>query len=106
MTQQTQVISYDIRARIFWTLASASILLLGVYFFSLYATIINTVARQELESRVGQLSLNQGRLEFEYITMKNEVNMEMASQYGLKDDMEPIYVSRNTANTLTMNTRR
>lgn len=105
MTQQTQVISYDARTRIFWTLTVTSVLFLAIYVFSVYATIANTVARQELESRVTQLNLEQGRLEFEYIEKRNNINIEMAYQYGLKDDMSPVYVSRTTANTLTMNTR-
>jgi hypothetical protein len=51
------------------------------------------------------LNIEQGRLEFEYIAKKNDINIELAYQYGLKDDKAPIYVSRTTANTLTMNTR-
>jgi hypothetical protein len=105
MTQETKTISYDVRAQIFWTLTMASFLFLGIYVYSVYATITNTVARQELESRVAQLNIEQGRLEFEYIAKKNDINIELAYQYGLKDDKAPIYVSRTTANTLTMNTR-
>lgn len=105
MTSQSKTISYDTRVHIFWALVTSCFLLLSIYIYALYATIGNTVARQELESHVASLNSEQSRLEFEYITKKSSLDIDLAYQYGLKDARTPLYVSRATNSTLTLNTR-
>lgn len=106
MTHQAKTISYDIRVRIFWTLVGLSVLAFGVYIYSINMTIRNTALRQELQAQVAQESAELSELEFAYITKRNEIGIELASTFGLKEVRNPAYASRARNSAFTFNTVR
>jgi hypothetical protein len=106
MTSKAAIISYDARARLFWSLLFISLAALGLYIFSVNAAIRNTANRQALETEVSQLNSELGTLEFRHIELKNSVSIDMAYEYGFKEVKSAIYVSRTPASALTLNTTR
>jgi hypothetical protein len=98
-------ISYDTRVKMFWTIVAISILSLGVYIYGVSATIRNTVARQDLEAQVANLSAEQSSLEFAYIEEKNQVDIDLAYARGFSDIKAPVYISRTNTNSLSYNSR-
>ena len=98
-------ISYDNRARLFWILIAFSMISFFVYIYAIKATAQNTVARQNLERQVTEVSTKLDSLEFTYIKLKNNVTAELASQYGFREVKNPLYVSRTSArSSLSFNT--
>lgn len=100
---KTKTISYDARVRLFWTLVFASVTLLGLYVYGINATVRNTVARQDLEAEALNIGTHLGEMEFAYINLKNDVSLDMAYARGFKDVTAPVYISRSTSKSLSMN---
>lgn len=102
----SSALSYDNRQRFFWTLASACLLSLGLYIYAVNATAHNVAMRAALETEASSLNANLATLEFRYISLKNEVTLETARQYGFTEVKEPTYVSREaSASSLSFNTQ-
>ena len=75
----------------------------SLYFYALSATVRNTVARQGLELATADLSNKESTLEYAYINLKNNINLEVAYAEGYQDISAPIYISRAKTTSLTMN---
>jgi hypothetical protein len=103
---KTKAISYETRAKTFWSLMAIILVCLVVYMYSVNATIHNTVARVDLEQQTTTLSAHIGEMEFSYIGLKNNVSLEMAYARGFQNVVSPIYISRSSGRALSMNTKR
>lgn len=106
MTYKTGTISYDNRTRIFWILISALALLVCVQIVAIGATTKSVAERQTLEKQVLDLTARAGELEFNYITLRNKVDMNLAYERGYRETKDPVYVSRtaqDSLGTLTLN---
>lgn len=103
MQHITKTISYDTRAKAFWTLIFISLASIVVYILAINATVRNTVARQRLESEVANISTQLGELEFSYIGLKNKVSLEVAYARGFQNVSSPQYISRGESRSLSMN---
>jgi hypothetical protein len=101
---RTQVLSYEGRVRVFWALCFVSLGSLILYIYAINATAHNIALRQELEKEVAQISVNLSSIEFDSIEMKNAITIETAHQYGFAEVKEPLYVTRDSADSLTLNT--
>lgn len=101
---QTKVLSYDTRVRLFWTLAIIFVCSLMLYVYGVNATVRNTVTRQNLETKVGALTTSISEKEFSYISLKNNVNIELAYSRGYQDVNSPVYITRGTSRSLSFNT--
>lgn len=86
----------------FWTLSFVMMLSLGVYVYSVLATVHHTVLRERLALQGESLTERVSELEFRKIALKNSVNLEKALGYGFVEVRNPIYISR-TESTLTLN---
>lgn len=102
MSYKIKAISYEQRANFFWFMVCASILSLFIYFYSVSAMARNTAIRQNLEAQLADTGGRIGGLEFSYIELKNSITSELAHQYGFREIRNPLYVSRNAANSLTL----
>ena len=67
------------------------------------ATIGNTVTRSSLESTTNALAAKVGDMEFNYISLENNVSLQLAYDKGFKNINEPIYISRASSQSLSMN---
>lgn len=103
MNSQAKVLSYDNRVRLFWTLVVLFVISLGLYVYGVNATVRNTVVRQELEVHVSNLSLAISEMEFSYISLKNNVNIDIAYARGYQDVSKPIYITRGSSRSLSYN---
>ena len=106
MINSTKTITYDNRARLFWIMAIISVLSLFVYVYGINATARSIVIRQDLEKQVNTVSTDLDSLEFTYIKLKNDITMDLAYHYGLKEVKNPLYISRTNRASLSFNTLR
>jgi len=100
MTYQARIISYDNRARIFWFLISALVLLVCIQIVAVGATTKSVAERQTLEKQVQNLTAKAGELEFNYITLRNQVDISLAYEKGYKETKDPTYASRVSQDSL------
>ncbi len=101
---RTKAISYDLRAKIFWTLAMLAIILSGTYIYAVSATIKNVAGRQEFERSLGSLTTRQSELEFAYIEAREGIVPSTARDEGFKSVGKVVYVSRSGPGALSLNT--
>ena len=106
MMYNTGTISYDYRTRIFWFLISVIVLLVFVQILAVGTTTKNIALRQTLEEQRSSAAAESAELEFKLLALKNNINMELASTWGLREEKNPVYVARTSSDslgTLTLN---
>jgi len=81
---------------IFWTLSVVFIFSMAFYMYCIHATIQNVVLRDNLEEKATLLSVEIGKKEFQYITMKNNINLSLAYSLGFSPVGEKTFVSKKT----------
>ena len=81
---------------IFWTLLGTLFICAGFYIYFINATIHNAVAVQNLESEASSLTVGLGAREFEYITKRSAVTVELAYSLGFKDTEVKSYISKKS----------
>ncbi|MBI1974381.1 MAG: hypothetical protein HYS51_00775 [Candidatus Zambryskibacteria bacterium] len=101
---RAMVISYDYRARIFWVLMTVVLASLGVYMYAINATARHIALRQNMERQTAVISTSLDSLEFSYITLRNNVTIDTAYAEGFKEEKSPLFVTRNKAPSLSLNT--
>ncbi len=74
-----------------------------MYVWAVRATISNTILRAHLESTTTNLAVEVGELEFKYISLGNDVSLQVAYERGFQNVTEPLYISRSAARSLSMN---
>ena len=91
-----KVLQLNREKTIFWTLMGVLLLSLGFYMYSIRVTVSNVVARQSLETEISVLTLSIGSQEFQYITKRNAVTLQLAHSLGFKDAITKTYISQKT----------
>ncbi len=74
-----------------------------MYVWAVRATISNTILRANLELTTINLAIEVGELEFKYISLGNDVSLQVAYERGFKNVTEPLYISRSATRSLSMN---
>jgi len=106
MTYKKGTISYDSRARIFWTLMGILICFSLVQIYAISATTKNVAERQALEKQALDITISTGSLEFTYIELRNQIDLALAHEKGYKESKNPTYISRvntDSLGTFTLN---
>ncbi|MEA2112742.1 MAG: hypothetical protein U9P50_02090 [Patescibacteria group bacterium] len=67
---------------IFWALTGVLVLLVGLYFCFITQTIINTASYQSIERKITALDSEISGLESQYISLKREVDYDLAKELG------------------------
>lgn len=88
-----KVLQLNREKTIFWALSSILVLSLGFYMYFINTTIHNVVARQNLENEASTLTLSISNKEFEYITKRNEINLQLAYSIGFKDAKAKAFIN-------------
>ena len=96
-----RVLELNKEKTIFWTLLSVLFLCAGFYMYFINSTIHNIVARQNLESESSKLTLAIGGEEFQYITLRNSITLDMAHSLGFKDIGATTFVSRKSISVVS-----
>lgn len=102
--RSVRALSHESRQHFFWFLAGISLFSLILYIYAIEATARNVALRANLETRVAEANGQLSSLEFAYIELKNNVSIELAYLYGFEEVKSPLYISRDRANSLTLNT--
>lgn len=92
-----RVLKLNNEKTIFWSILGAILLCFGFYMYFINATIHNVVARQNLETEASSLTLAIGNQEFQYITSRNNVTLQLAYSLGFKDVSAKTFISKNTS---------
>ncbi|AKM84178.1 TPA: hypothetical protein DCZ46_04115 [Candidatus Campbellbacteria bacterium] len=79
---------------IFWSLVVPTVILSIFYAYFVKQTIINIVERENFEDEIVVLNSEIGKLEFDYIALKNEVNIDYAHSIGFVNVREMKFASR------------
>lgn len=81
------------------------ILLAFLYVYFLSKSVLNVVIREEIEAEIASHSSAIGELEFEYLTLKNAVDIAQAEALGLVPLASKQYVARHSLQdrALTLN---
>lgn len=79
---------------IFWSLLAVLFLCLGFYMYFINVTVHNVVLRQDLEAEASQLTLAIGNQEFEYITKRNNVTLQLAYSLGFEDSSAKTFITK------------
>lgn len=98
--------SLENREKAFWTLVFISLASLAIYIYAINAAAHHIAVRQNLEREVAEQNAALSSLEFAVIELKNNVTIETAREFGFSEVKKPLYVSRDTESSLTLNTAR
>ncbi|MBI4155837.1 MAG: hypothetical protein HY507_01225 [Candidatus Zambryskibacteria bacterium] len=90
---------------IFWTLIATVFLCVGFYIYFINTTIHNTVLRQNLENEISRLTLSTGSEEFQYIAMRNKINLPLAYSLGFRDVAVKTFISKKSLSQVSYLTR-
>lgn len=66
------------------------------YMYGISKTVHTVALRQELETELSARTASVSELEFEYLALKNTVDLDMAESLGFKTTETAHYVSRRT----------
>ena len=83
---------------LFWILMSGLVLFSGAYLYFLTQTVINTAFYQSIEKKIAVLNSEVGELESEYISLKKEINFELAEKLGFAETTTIKFVDKNITN--------
>ena len=101
---KTLALSLETRERIFMILLSFSLLSIGTYIYAVNATAHHVAERASLEGQSAELTTELATLEFQYIDLRGQVTLDTAKGLGFAEVKNPVYVSKNGANSLSFNT--
>src|SRR3989344_5923094 len=85
-------VGYEKRELAFWALATISIVSILAYMYAINATARNIANRQNLEIQITEISRDLDKLEFDYITLRNNVTIELAYEKGFTEEKSPLFV--------------
>ena len=96
-----------IEKRIFWTLFSTFILLLVSYGVFVNNAIMNAVGEQRLDKDIVTLNSDVNTMEFQYLSMKNNITLDLAISKGFVSISETKFAIasavKNTLSSLSIN---
>ena len=96
---RTNTTPYHTKQRFFLGALSSFLILSGLYMYFVSASVVQVVARKEIEREIVQIDSHIGDLEASYISAKKAITNETISQYGFAPaTAEKIYVQRTPSN--------
>ncbi|HZS42934.1 MAG TPA: hypothetical protein VFA52_01815 [Candidatus Paceibacterota bacterium] len=89
---------------VFWGVILALILFVGIYGYLVNKTVWNVVARQRAEKNITLLNTQLGSLESNYMSLKNNINLNLAHSLGFSQTTDTKYINRPALGRLSSNT--
>lgn len=87
---------------IFWAQIALIVSLIITYMYMVNKTVWNVMARQQVESSLVSLNSKLSDLEFEYITAKSNVTLEMARSLGYQSPQATYFVTRDQSTSVAL----
>ena len=85
----------------FWALLGILILSVGFYLFCINNTVRNVVSRENLESEANKITLDISDKEFQYISMRNSVTIDLAYTLGFKDVSQKTFIKKGSGSVVS-----
>ena len=90
-------------ARLFWSLLPTFIVLVGVYGYMVNTTVWNAFNKDQAESQIVALNSKLGDLEFQYMSLSNNISIEKAYELGFQNaSSSTLFASRDVAKNVAM----
>lgn len=105
MSIKSKAIAVSEERATYWLLVVAIVSSFVIYSILVNKTIHNVVGRQELDIEMSALTSRLSELEFEYISMQNELTIDKAYALGFKEVSAPKFVSRKSFSQVTLNNK-
>ncbi|MEI6553064.1 MAG: hypothetical protein WCO09_00690 [bacterium] len=74
-----------ISATLFWSLLSTLVVLVGVYGYMVNQTVWNAFNKDQAEEQIVALNSKLGDLEFQYMSLSNNISIEKAYELGFQN---------------------
>ena len=97
-----RVLQLNKEKTIFWTLLGVLFVSLSFYMYFINATIHNVVLRQDLETESSAITLAIGNKEFQYISNRNAVTLELAYNLGFKEVSTKSFISKSPSTKVAL----
>jgi len=93
-----------ISATLFWSLLSMLVLLMGAYGYMVNQTVWNAFNKDQAEEQIIVLNSKLGDLEFQYMSLSNDISLEKAYELGFQNAVgKTLFASREfTAKNVAM----
>lgn len=89
----------------FWILAFLLSGMVGVYLYSLNVAVVNVVKRGVIEKNISSLNNSIAELESSYISLKKNINLDLAYSLGYKEIESTTYIARRSVSAVVSNVR-
>jgi hypothetical protein len=90
----TKINTNHLEKKIFWFLSMSIVAAVVFYGFLVNQTVINIVERENIQDQTTMLNSEISGLEFNYIALKNEINLEYAYSVGFENTKNIEFASR------------
>ncbi len=97
MTEKVLQLQMNKERTVFWSLLVILVLSAFLYIYCINATVHNVVSRQNLENEASQLTLKIGSEEFDYISRRNAITLQLAYSLGFHDANVKKYISEKAS---------
>lgn len=81
-----------------WLLSITIVSSFIAYMFLVNSTVLNIVKREEVGSSLASLNIEVSELEFDYISLKNSINIDYALERGYIPANDVVFASRSNTN--------
>lgn len=94
----TEALYYKIPSNriVFGFLALILVSLFVVYAYLVNKAVLNVVAREKTEDQISDLSGTVGQMEYQDITLRDGITMQLADSYGLQEVTASQFLSRTS----------
>ena len=82
--------------KLFWLSTIFALFLFVTYIFSVNATVFNTAKRIKLEKEIAFLNYKISEMEFQVLSEKNDINLELAYSMGFKEAEDVKFIPRKS----------
>lgn len=105
MQSSTTTIAQMPVSRIFWSLIIFILILVGLYSYFVSKSIVNIIVRKDIEQELLAVGSRLSSLEFEYLSKKEAINLDLAYTLGFSDVKDKNFVTRKSllGKRLTLN---
>jgi len=91
---KAKVLNIHTNRALFYVLIAISIISTVVYVYGISKAVHNVAERQSLKKQLSTLTVQVSDLEFQYLSLKNNVDMNLALSLGFEQTEEAHFVSR------------
>ncbi len=88
--------------QIFWAVFSLLISLTLTYGFLVNKTISNAISKERMDSEIATLNTNVNTLEFQYLSLKDSITMNLALSKGFVETKEANFAALSPTKSLSL----